>query len=96
MIYECPSLQDVRRWAKDSKRELQSMIEIDYFDNQKCGWFATEWVEGLPAKTFLIHEKKQAKNNLARKIVSFDNILKSIKHDPNFQEIWVSRLKILS
>ena len=56
MIFEFPRLSDAKSWAKDSKRKLQSFVEVDYFDSQEAGWRATLWTEGLPERTLLIHE----------------------------------------
>lgn len=94
MFEEFPRIQDAKKWAKANKRKLQSIVEIDYYDSTKNAWRATRWIEGLPEKSFLIHEKQLNKSNLTGKKVTFGNVFKSIQHE-NFQEIWVNCLKIL-
>ena len=95
MIFEFPRLSDAKSWAKDSKRKLQSFVEVDYFDSQEAGWRATLWTEGLPERTLLIHEKKPTKFSLAGKNVFWDKVFKSVQRTQNLQEVWVSCLKIL-
>ena len=94
MFEDFPRLEDAKKWAKGSKRKLQSFVEVDYFDSQEDGWRATLWTEGLPEKSLLIHEKQLNKSNLTGKKVTFGNVFKSIQHD-NYQEIWISCLKII-
>lgn len=94
MFEEFPRLEDAKSWAKANHRKLQSMIEVDYYDSIKKGWRATCWIEGLPVKSLLIHEKQQTKISLAGKNVALDKVFKSIQHE-KFQEIWISCLKII-
>lgn len=94
MFEEFPRIQDTKKWAKDSKRKLQSLIEVDFYNDKSQAWHATQWIEGLPEKTLLIHEKKSTKASLAGKNVAWDKVFKSIQHE-NFQEIWVNCLKII-
>ena len=94
MFEEFPTLEDAKKWAKDSKRKLQSLIEVDFYDDKAQFWHATKWVEGLPATSLLIHEKKPTKTNIAGKNVTFSNVFKSVQHD-DYQEIWISCLKII-
>lgn len=89
-----PRLQDAKRWARDNERACQDIIEVEYFDNKLDGWRATEWVEGLPARNLLIHEKRQTKGNLAGKNVVFDTVFKTIQKQ-DLHEIWIHQLKIL-
>lgn len=90
-----PRLQDAKRWAKATNRNLQSVIEVDYYDSKKHAWRATEWLEGLPAKSLLIHEKKRSKVNLISKSVVFDTVFKTISKQ-HLTEIWVNRLVVIN
>lgn len=94
MFEEFPRLEDAKSWAKANHRKLQSMIEVDYYDSIKKGWRATQWIEGLPVKLLLIHEKEITKSNLAGKNVVFDTVFKIIQKQ-DLQEIWIHQLKIL-
>lgn len=94
MFEEFPRIQDAKKWAKANKRKLQSIVEVDYYDSTKNAWRATRWIEGLPAQSLLIHEKQCNKANLAGKNVTFSNVFKSVQHD-DYQEIWISCLKII-
>lgn len=94
MFEEFPRLEDAKSWAKANHRKLQSMIEVDYYDSIKNGWRATQWIEGLPVKLLLIHEKEITKSNLAGKNVVFDTVFKTIQKQ-DLQEIWIHQLKIL-
>ncbi|MDM8282521.1 hypothetical protein [Lactobacillus gallinarum] len=94
MFEEFPSLEEAKKWAKTTNRKLQSIIEVDYFDSNKNAWLATEWVEGIPSKSLLIHEKKPTNSNLAGKNVVFDTVFKTIQKQ-DLHEIWIHQLKIL-
>ena len=94
MFEEFPRLEDAKSWAKANHRKLQSMIEVDYYDSIKKGWRATQWIEGLPVKLLLIHEKEITKSILAGKNVVFDTVFKTIQKK-DLQEIWIHQLKIL-
>ena len=91
MFQEFPSLEDAKRWAKFNHRKLESIIEIDYFDNQNNVFHATNWVEGLPDQSLLIHARQQTKCNLTGKSVVFDTVFKTIQKQ-DLQEIWVNHL----
>lgn len=94
MFNEFPRLKDAVCWAKANHRELQSLIEVNFYDDKTRTWHATKWVEGLPAMDLLIHEEEITKSSLAGKNVTFSNIFKSVQHD-DYQEIWISCLKII-
>ncbi|WP_270749197.1 hypothetical protein [Lactobacillus amylovorus] len=94
MFNEFPRLKDAVCWAKANHRELQSLIEVNFYDDKTRTWHATKWVEGLPAMDLLIHEEEITKSSLAGKNVAFDTVFKSFQHD-NLQEIWIHQLKII-
>lgn len=94
MFEEFPSLESAKKWAKANHRKLQSLIEVDFYDDKAQVWHATKWVEGLPAETLLIHEKQHVKADLFGKNVVFDTVFKTVRKR-NLQEIWVHQLKIL-
>ena len=94
MFEEFPRAIDARRWAKANHRKLQVIVEVDYYDDNKKAWRATEWLEGLPTQSLLIHEKYQSKANLIGKSVVCDVVFKTVQKQ-NLQEIWVNCLKIL-
>lgn len=95
MFEEFPSLESAKKWAKANQRKLQSIVEVEYYDSKKHAWRATEWLEGLPAKSLLIHEKKRSKVNLISKSVVFDTVFKTISKQ-HLTEIWVNRLVVIN
>ena len=44
MFEEFPRAIDARRWAKANHRKLQVIVEVDYYDDNKKAWRATEWL----------------------------------------------------
>ena len=94
MFEEFPTLKDAKRWAKANHRRLQVIVEADYYDDKQKAWRTSVWIEGIPSKTLLIHEKKPTKKNLAGKEVVFDTVFKTIQKQ-DLQEIWIHQLKIL-
>lgn len=103
MLYDdrFPRLQDVEKLKKlacDGK--LQSVIEVDYFDAKRDGWNATQWIMGLPAMDMLIHEEKPQVQDLAGKIVTFDDVNKCVKHvnrsQKSWLEIWIPSFRIIN
>lgn len=95
MFEDFPRLEDAKKWAKGSKRKLQSFVEVDYFDSQEDGWRATLWLEGLPAQDLLIHVRQQTKCNLTGKSVVLDAVSKTVQKQ-HLKEIWVNRLTAIN
>lgn len=91
MFVEFPKLENAKRWAKANHRKLQSLIEVNFYDDKTRTWHATKWVEGLPAMDLLIHVRQQTKCNLTGKSVVFDTVFKTIQKQ-DLQEIWVNHL----
>lgn len=95
MFNEFPRLKDAVCWAKANHRELQSLIEVNFYDDKTRTWHATKWVEGLPAMDLLIHVRQQTKCNLTGKSVVLDVVSKTVQKQ-HLKEIWVNRLTVIN
>lgn len=95
-----PRISDVKKmkdWASNGK--LQSSIEVEYFDTDHDGWRATLWIMGIPEPMpLLIHEETPtAQDELIGKIVTFDNVIKSVQHmgQNKWLEMWIPSFRVI-